>query len=282
MIIDAHQHFWAFDPRGYAWIEDAGLAALRRDFLPGDLGPLLDARGVTGSVAVQARQSVEETEWLLSLAGADGSILGVVGWADLAGDAGALDERLARWRRGPGGLVGLRHVIQDEPAGFMAAEAFRAGVARLAGHGLAYDLLIHARQLDEAVAFVDALPEDLRVVLDHCAKPEVRRGEVHGWRRGIDALAAKPNVSCKLSGLVTEADHGGWTREQLTPYMDAVLEAFGPGRLMFGSDWPVCTLASTYERWHRLVEEWAAPLSGDERAALFGGTAAEVYGLAPA
>lgn len=277
MRIDAHQHLWAFDEGEYAWIVEAGLDGLRRDFLGPDLDAVLEAHGIDGSVAVQARQTEEETRFLLESAREHPRILGVVGWVDLA-DEPAREGALDRFGADPR-LVGVRHVVQDEPEGFLDDAAFRAGVARLGARGLVYDLLVYERQLEEALRFVDALPADLPVVLDHIAKPRIADGALEPWRERFRDLARRPNVTCKVSGLVTEADHAAWTEDGLRPYLDVALEAFGPGRLMFGSDWPVATLAATYGRWLGVVEAWAAPLSEEERAALFGGTAARVYGV---
>lgn len=277
MRIDAHQHLWAFDEAEYGWIVEAGLEGLRRDFLGADLEALLEAHGIDGSVAVQARQTEEETRFLLESARAHPRILGVVGWVDLA-DERAREDALDRFGADPL-LVGVRHVVQDEPDGFLDHPAFRAGVAALGGRGLVYDLLVYERQLEEALRFVDALPDGLPIVLDHIAKPRIADGALEPWRERFTDLARRPNVTCKVSGLVTEADHAAWTEDGLRPYLDVALEAFGPGRLMFGSDWPVATLAATYGRWLGVVEAWAAPLSEEERAALFGGTAARVYGV---
>lgn len=257
MQLDTHQHFWAFDESEYGWIVDEGLDALRRDFLPADLRPLLDAAGVEATIAVQARQTVQETEWLLGLARANPWIAGVVGWMDLA--AGGVDEEAARLRERPGGerLVGMRHVIQAESDGFMDQPAFRNGVRELGRAGLTYDLLIFERQMEEAVRFCAAL-DGQPIVLDHVAKPRIRDGAdyagVDVWRRGMQELGAMPHVSCKLSGMVTEANVESWTEADLRPFIEVAMEAFGVDRLMFGSDWPVCTLAGDYERVRSAVE----------------------------
>ena len=255
MQVDAHQHFWFFDAEEYAWIVDNGLDALRRDFLPEDLKPILDAHGIDGTVAVQARQSLAETEWLLALASQHPWILGVVGWVDLAG--GDVAEEVARLRGLPGGarLVGMRHVIQDEPDGFMDAAAFRSGVRELGALGLTYDLLIHERQAAEAVRFCAAL-DGQPIVLDHFGKPLIKDGVLEPWAGAIKELGAMPHVSVKLSGLVTEADWSAWTPDDLRPYIDVVMGAFGEERVMFGSDWPVCTLAGDYSAVRAAAEPW--------------------------
>ena len=255
MQVDAHQHFWSFDEVEYGWIVDGGLDALKRSFLPADLAPILEAHGVDGTIAVQARQSLAETEWLLDLAAEHPWILGVVGWVDLVG--GDVAAAVTRLRERPGGerLVGIRHVIQDEPAGFMDAPAFRDGVRQLGPLGLAYDLLIHERQVMEGVRFCAALDEQ-RIVLDHFGKPRIKDGVLEPWAQAMGELGKMPHVSIKLSGLVTEADWEGWTPQDLRPYIDVVLETFGEERVMFGSDWPVCTLAADYEAVLSVAQPW--------------------------
>ncbi|MFT6108063.1 MAG: L-fuconolactonase [Planctomycetota bacterium] len=257
MQIDAHQHFWSFDAERYPWIVDGGLDALRRDFLPDHLRPLLDAHGISSTIAVQACHTEEETEWLLGLAAQYPWIVGVVGWIDLA--EGDIPEKIARLRALPGGdrLVGIRHVIQDEPAGFMDAEPFRRGVRALGAADLAYDLLIFERQAEEAVRFCRAL-DGQRIVLDHIGKPRIKDHAVEPWGGAMDQLAALPHVSVKLSGMVTEADWRSWTLADLEPYIERVFEAFREERVMFGSDWPVCTLAADYGSVLRVAAPWTA------------------------
>ncbi len=275
MRIDAHQHFWRYDGAEYPWISEP-LAVLRRDFLPGDLQPLLEAHGFDGCVVVQARQSLEESDWLLALADGSPIVRGVVGWVDLRDD-GAADE-LARLAAHPR-FVGVRHIAQDEPDdGFLARPDFRAGVAKLAAHDLRYDLLVYERQLPAAIELASALPEQ-PFVLDHIGKPRIADGMREPWAGDLVELARRENVHCKLSGVVTEAAWDAWTLHALRPWLDTALEAFGPERLMFGSDWPVCLLAGGYDEVHELVENWSAALSAAERAALFGGNAARFYGL---
>lgn len=260
MPIDAHQHFWTYDEARYGWIAEGGLHALKRDFLPEDLRPLLDQRGVDGTVAVQARQDLEESEWLLGLAADHPWIRGVVGWVDLASEEveGQLDRLAAA--RGGERLVGIRHVVQAEAEGFLDGADFRRGVAAVGARGLAYDVLILEHQLEEAVRFCGAM-EGQRLVLDHLAKPRIAAGEIDRWAGLMRELGAMEHVTCKVSGMVTEADHGAWTYDQLTPYMDVAFEAFGPKRLLFGSDWPVCTLAAPYARVHEVFSRWRASLS---------------------
>ncbi|MBX3746510.1 MAG: amidohydrolase family protein [Verrucomicrobiae bacterium] len=275
MKIDAHQHFWRYDAVEYPWI--AAGSALERDWLPSDLAAVQGPLGFDGSIAVQARQSVEESEWLLGLAEADPRILGVVGWVDLRSErVGEELERLGRHPR----WVGVRHVAQDEPDDrFLVGEDFVRGVSGLRERGLVYEILIYPRQLPAALELVGRLPEQA-FVLDHAAKPCIREGTMEPWASQMRELGRHTNVSCKVSGLVTEADPRTWRPGELRPYLDVVAEAFGPERLMFGSDWPVCLLAAGYERVVEVVEEFVATWDGRQRAALFGGNAARVYGLA--
>jgi L-fuconolactonase len=276
--VDAHHHLWRYSSEEYGWIGEQ-MGVLRRDFLPSDLKPLLDRAGISGAIAVQARQSLEETRWLLRLAEEPGNaswMKGVVGWASIA--AADFPETLAELRQSTR-LRGLRHVIQDEPDDqFILGEAFNRGIRALRDTGVVYDILIHARHLPQTVRFVDMHPSQ-PFVLDHCAKPAIAAGDVEPWANRMRELARRPNVCCKLSGLVTEADWRRWTPASLEPYWRVVLEAFGPGRLLFGSDWPVGLLATSYQQWVDTVAEWVAPLSTSEREAIWGATASRVYSL---
>ncbi|MBN1942536.1 MAG: amidohydrolase family protein [Phycisphaerae bacterium] len=275
MNIDAHQHFWKYTPAEYGWIGEE-MSLLRRDFLPTDLRPNLAAAGIDGSIAVQARQIARETAWLLDLARQADEIRGVVGWIPLA--SADVRGELERFAADPL-LKGVRHVVQDEPdENFILREDFNRGVAMLREFRLVYDILIFERHLPRAVAFVDRHPQQV-FVLDHLAKPRIREGEMEPWRRNLFALAERENVYCKLSGLVTEADVQKPSYASLQPYMETVLEAFGPGRLMFGSDWPVCLHACPYATWLTWVREFIASLSPHEQARILGDTAAEAYNL---
>lgn len=278
MRIDTHQHLWRFDPVEYGWIGDDA-AALRRDYLHADLARELDAARIDASVAVQARQSLAENDFLLAEADASGGrIRGVVGWVDLAADD--VDQVLAQYAARPR-FVGVRHVVQGEsdPA-FLARPAFNRGVSRLRTHGLVYDVLIYAPQLPAAVAFVDRHPSQ-PFVLDHIAKPAIAAGRVDdAWARHFREIAKRPQVTCKLSGVVTEVRDATWTPELLRPYLDLALEAFGPARLMFGSDWPVVRLRAEYGEWVRVVEASTASWSAAERDAFWSGNAKRVYSLA--
>ena len=273
--IDAHHHFWRYSAVEYEWI-DEDMAAIRRDFLPGDLEREMAAAGVSQVISVEARESLQETEWLLEMAAAHPWIAGVVGWAPLA-EAG-VEEVLARLAENPR-LRGIRQVLQDGPDAYMERADFNAGLACLHGLGLTYDILILHHQLPAAIRLVDRHPEQV-FVLDHIAKPAIRAGEMQPWARDMAEMARRPNVFCKLSGVVTEADYASWTYERILPYMEAALEAFGADRMMFGSDWPVCRVATTYSDWMGNVERFAARLSGGERLALFHDNAVRAYGLA--
>jgi L-fuconolactonase len=274
MRIDAHHHLWRYTSEDYGWIDDA-MHVLRRDFLLDDLALACAQAHIDGTIAVQARQTLEETHWLLALATQTNLIRGVVGWGPIAADnfAGVL-ERLATNPL----LKGLRHVVQAEPDGFMDSPHFNRGLTTLAASGLVYDLLIVARQFPEAIRLVDRHP-NLPFVLDHIAKPDILHHEIDNWAAHIRDLATRPHVACKLSGMVTEADYAAWTPAQLKPYFDVVLEAFTPSRLMMGSDWPVCTVACDYSRWFALIADWLAPLTPTERTAIESNTALRTYKL---
>jgi L-fuconolactonase len=275
MRIDAHQHFWNYSAAEYPWI-GAGLERLARDYLPPDLEPLLAAEGFEGSVAVQARQSVEESRWLLALAEAHPLVKGVVGWVDLRSDRVGDDLRMVAAHPK---FVGVRHVVQDEPdPRFVLGEGFIRGLRQLRQHGLPYDLLLYPTQLPAAVELVALLPEQPFVV-DHLAKPRIAASAIEGWGRDIRAIARHENVCCKVSGMVTEAARQGWKRADFTPYLDVVLEAFGPERLMFGSDWPVCLLAGEYADVATIPRDYFSRLSATEQRMIWGGTAARFYGL---
>ena len=273
MLIDAHQHFWRYDPAEYEWIDDS-MAALRRDFLPEDLAREMARAGIDKCIAVQARQSMEETRWLLELATVHPFIAGVVGWVDLqADDVRAQVESLPARAT----LVGVRHVVQAEADDrFLLTPAFCRGISTLAELELAYDILIYPRHLGVASEFVARFPRQ-RFVVDHMAKPEIRRGEIDRWERGIRALAEFPNVFCKVSGLVTEANWARWTEQDLRPYLDVVFDAFGPSRLMAGSDWPVCTVAADYSRTMGVLAHYLSDKPEGDRAAVMGGNAKRFY-----
>ncbi|GAB2943549.1 amidohydrolase family protein [Hymenobacter coalescens] len=273
--IDAHQHFWRYEPVRDAWIS-ADMQAIRRDFGPDDLAPLLRRHGFQGCVAVQADQSERETAWLLALAAAHPFIRGVVGWVDL--QAADVVERLAYYQQFPR-LKGFRHVLQGEAdRALMLTPAFRRGLGALQAHGFTYDLLIRPDQLGYAAELADIFPTQ-PFVLDHMAKPYIQRGELEPWRRQLRALAGRENVLCKVSGLVTEADWQHAQPADFRPYLDAAFEAFGPQRLLYGSDWPVCNVAGGYARAYGLVEDYLRTFSAEEQRQFWGETAAQFYRL---
>jgi L-fuconolactonase len=271
--IDSHQHFWRYDPAQYAWITPE-MQVLRRDYLPAQLKPLLEASGFDGCIAVQARQTIQETEWLLRLADENAFVRGVIGWVNLRSPT--LGDQLERYSRHPK-LVGVRHVVHDEPDdNFMLLPEFRAGIAQLSRFGLVYDLLLFARHLTVAIELVQEFPEQ-PFVLDHIAKPAIRGKELSPWDRDIRALARFQNVSCKLSGMTTEANWSQWHQQDFRVYLDIVTEAFGPKRLMIGSDWPVCTLASDYAATLGIVIGYIEPLPKMVQDDVLGGNCARIY-----
>jgi len=275
MRIDAHQHFWNYSPSEHTWMTGE-MAVLKQDFLPKDLRPLLDGAGFGGSIAVQARQSVEETEFLLELAEQNEFIRGVVGWVDLCSPELVTQlERFAEDKK----LVGVRHVVQDEPDdGFMLRADFRRGIARLADFGLTYDVLIFPRQLSAARQLVEEFPAQ-PFVLDHIAKPLIEQGILSPWESGVRALARLPNIYCKLSGMVTEARWRQWREDDFRAYLDVIFNAFGPERVMIGSDWPVCTLSADYGQALGIVIDYIAQLSSEVQEGILGGNCARFYGL---
>lgn len=275
MTIDAHQHFWRFDPVRDAWITEE-MNVIRRDFLPADLAPILKTAGVDGCVAVQADQSEAETQFLLDCAQGNDFVKAVVGWVDLRSPQ--VTERLAYWAAQP--LVkGFRHIVQGEADDkFLLREDFNKGISALKKHGFTYDILVFPHQLPAVEQFVEQHPEQ-PFVIDHLAKPYIKKKEIGDWTKQIRRIARWPHVQCKLSGMVTEADMLNWKESDLRPYLDIVLEAFGPGRLMYGSDWPVCLLAADYTRQKGVVDSFIASLSASEKAQIMGGNAAAFYNI---
>jgi L-fuconolactonase len=273
--LDAHHHLWTFNTQDYGWISDQ-MTAIRRSFTPDDLHTEMTAAGISGSVAVQARQSLEETRFLLNAAATHPFIHGVVGWVPLTDMDVEMDlERFSADKK----LRGIRHVLQDEAdERYMLRDDFNRGIRALRKFDLTYDVLIFERHLPQTIEFVDKHPEQ-RFVVDHLAKPRAKYNAISPWREHLLELAKRPNVYCKISGLATEADHGKWTKAQLEPYIHVVLEAFGPRRVMFGSDWPVCLLAISYQRWVGLVSEEVSKLSTDEQSSFWAGAATEAYKL---
>lgn len=274
MTIDAHQHFWHFDPVRDSWITD-DMAIIQRDFLPADLEPVLKQNGIDGCVAVQASQSEAETEFLVNLAQTYDIVKGVVGWVDLRSET--LSERLEYFSQ-YAVIKGFRHVAQAEPDDFLTRPAVVKGIRTLADFGLTYDILIYPSQLKAALHLVRAVPE-VNFVIDHLAKPYITKREINRWSNFMAEIAKNGNVSCKLSGMVTEADWHSWSKKDFFPYLDVVFEHFGPNRLLFGSDWPVCLVAADYTQVKTLVDGYLAPWGEEVRAKVFGENAVSFYHL---
>jgi len=274
MKIDSHQHFWQYNPSDYVWMSEEH-NVIRRNFLPEDLRPLLDACGIDGTIAVQARQMLAENDFLLELSSQNPLIMGVVGWIPLC-DPNA-DNHLAHYALHHK-IVGFRHVLHDEPDDdFMLRKDFNEGVNALSRYNLCYDVLIFEKHLPQTIQFVDQHP-GLTMIIDHIAKPRIREGDFDfRWEKNIRQLAEREHVNCKLSGMVTEVSGGKWDFALLKPYFEVVLEAFGPDRLMFGSDWPVCLLQSEYHQWLETVINFIGKLSESEKSAIMGGNAARIY-----
>ena len=274
MKIDSHQHYWHFNTADYGWMGD-NMSVIKRDFLPADLIPELKSIDFDGSVAVQARQSYEETNWLLQLADEHPHIKGVVGWVDLQSEQA--EAQIAAFAKHPK-AVGVRHVIHDEEdIDFMLRPAFIRGVQLLEKYNLAYDILIFPTHLTNTIEFVKQFSEQQTFVVDHIAKPLIKDGIVSPWKEEIAALAKFPNVYCKVSGMVTEADWNTWTPENIRPYLDIVFEAFGPERILIGSDWPVCLVAGKYSEVMQVVIDYISIFTEKEQALILGGNAVKAY-----
>jgi L-fuconolactonase len=276
MLIDSHHHLWAYDPGQYGWISDK-MAVLKQDFLAPQLAQIASQHDVNGFISVQARQSLAETRELLRIAANQPLIQGVVGWVPFAEkNVAAVINEFANNPR----LKGFRHVVQDEPDDrFLDGAEFNAGVRHLAGRGLVYDLLVFPNQLPAAIDFADRHP-DIPMVLDHIAKPMIALGHFdEQWHKNFRELARRPHVTCKFSGVATEVRDASWTIDTIRPYWDVALEAFGNERLMYGSDWPVCLLATEYGRWLKTARQLASSLSTQEQDRFFAGNASRVYRL---
>ncbi len=275
MRIDAHQHFWHYDPAEHVWMTDK-MDLLKRDYLPEDLLPLLQANNFDGTIAVQARQNVQESEWLLELSDRYDFIKGVVGWVDLR--SSGIYEQLEKFAAHPK-FKGVRHVVHDEPDDdFMLLGTFQRGIAALKDFGLTYDLLLFYRHLPVARKLVEKFPEQ-DFVVDHISKPVVKDKMISPWKEDIEELAKYDNVCCKLSGMVTEAEWRQWTAGDFKPYLDIVLNAFGPDRVMIGSDWPVCTLSGDYQAVMNIVKEYITQFPAETREKILGGNCARFYGI---
>jgi L-fuconolactonase len=276
-MIDAHQHFWQLSrPFQYGWLDAPSLARIRRDYLPEDLEPLIRLEGVDRTIFVQTQHDLEENRWVLGLAERHPFIAGVVGWVDLASES--CERQVLEVREFPR-FVGVRHVVQDEPDDdFLVRPEILRGLKILERHGVPFDLLLYVKHLRHVPTLARALP-DLPMVIDHLAKPRIKDHSLDDWLPGFRQAASFPNVYCKLSGMVTEADWERWSVDDLRPYVQAALDLFGPDRLMFGSDWPVSELAATYGQVRGALVEALGSISGAERLAIFGGTAARFYGI---
>ena len=273
--IDAHQHFWKFDPARDSWITDE-MGVIRRDFAPSDLDPFLRDNQFDGSIVVQCTQSEEENEFLLAMADENDFIKGVVGWIDLQNDK--IEERLAYYASSQK-MKGFRHVLQsEEDRRFMMRPSFMNGISKLESFGFTYDILIYADQLKYIPGFVKAFPNQ-KFVIDHIAKPRIRNHEIKEWKEELKAVAKYEHVYCKISGMVTEADWMNWKQADFIPYLDVVVESFGPNRIMFGSDWPVCLVAASYGEVVEIVKEFFSSFSEAEQELFFGENANRFYNL---
>ena len=273
MRIDAHHHYWNYNPVEYDWIDD-NMKVIRCSFLPDDLKHTIETAGIDGVITVQARQSLEETEWLLDLADKNDFMKGIVGWVPLtAGNIASILEKYAHHNK----LKAVRHVVQGETDdNFILRDNFNRGISLLKKFDLTYDILIFERHLPQTIEFVDRHPEQLFVV-DHIAKPLIKDNILEPWSGNLRELAKRENVYCKISGMVTEADFNNWTEAQLQPYLNTVIEAFGPNRVMFGSDWPVCLVTCEYARWVTIVETFISKLTFDEQTKIMGENARTAY-----
>lgn len=274
MRIDSHQHFWEYKPKDYGWINDS-MKRIRRNFSPGDLKPMLDEFHLDGCVSVQAVESYRETDYLLDLADQNPWILGVIGWADLT--SGKLEEKLEEYNEHPK-LKGFREVLQSKDPRYMLQENFIRGLQTLHSKGYTYDILIYPQHLKAVLELVKKCPNQ-SFVIDHLAKPFIQKGEWKEWQKHLAPIAERELIYCKISGMVTEADWKNWNKDQLYPYLEIALELFGPQRLMFGSDWPVCLLAAEYEQVIGVVEEFTDTLSKNEKSWIMGDTAEKFYKL---
>lgn len=275
MIIDAHHHLWIFNEKDYGWMDDS-MEILRRDYLPLELESQLQDAGVSGTVIIQSRQNLEETRWLLELADKHSFIKGVVGWVDLRTEnlTAQLDEFAAHPK-----LVGVRHILHDEPKDdFMLQPEFIRGIENLRDYDLTYDLLLFPKHLRNALKLVSQFPEQ-KFVLDHISKPRIKPGLIQPWKTDIEALVTQANVWCKISGMVTEADHTNWKQEDFIPYIDVITSAFGTDRVMLGSDWPVCRLAGEYKEVFDIPLNYFESYNENEKMNIFENNCIDFYGL---
>lgn len=274
MIIDSHQHFWIYDPVRDSWIDET-MSVIRKDFLPKDLKPILEANNVDGCIAVQADQSEKETEFLLECAQQNTFIKGVVGWVDLCDEN--IAKRLNHFSKNKY-LKGIRHIVQAEKDDFVLGKDFQRGISKLNTYNLVYDILVFPNQLENAIKLVEQFPNQ-KFVLDHIAKPQISKSLNEKWVKNIKQLAAFKNVTCKISGMVTETDNFNWTPELFTPFLDTIVNAFGTKRIMFGSDWPVCLLAGEYKSILQIIENYFIDSSEEDMQMIMGGNAIKIYNL---
>lgn len=273
-MIDTHVHFWKFDPVRDGWISE-DMEVLQRDYLPEDIERICNRYGIAGVIAVQAAQTEAETEFLCSLAAENAIIKGVVGWTDLK--SAHLPEKLKEYS-GNDMVKGFRHILQGEDDGYMLSPDFIRGIKALKAFGFTYDILVYHYQLREVVKFLEKVPNQ-RFILDHCAKPPVSTGEIKTWAENMKEVSEHPEVTCKISGLVTEAAWHKWEEEDLYPYLDVVMDCFGAERVVYGSDWPVIYTSAFYGKWLHVLQEYMAQFTGEEQKAFFGGNARRFYGL---
>jgi L-fuconolactonase len=274
MIIDAHQHFWKYDPLRDSWIDDS-MKIIRRDFLPKDLAPVLEKNDIDGCIAIQADQSEKETEFLLNLAKNNSFIKGVVGWLDLQADN--IEQRLEHYSSDHL-LKGIRHVVQAESDDFMLGKKFQKGISTLRQFGLTYDILVFPSQLTAAIELVNKFP-DQKFIIDHMAKPFIKDGKIASWKKNIELLALSQNVYCKVSGMTTEADWNNWKKDDFTEYLGVIFNTFGVDRILYGSDWPVCLLAASYQEQLNIIKKYITPFSSEDKEKIMSGNAINIYNL---
>lgn len=275
MRIDAHQHFWQYDPVRHSWISDE-MSVIRNDFGPAELRPILQELNIDGTVAVQADETDAETAYLLKLAAENDFIKAVVGWIDLKTEG--LNERLEA-HKGKSKLVGFRAIMQGQPdETYLKNPLFTSNVRELAKHRYTYDLLVFHHQLTSLIRFTDQLPDN-KLILDHIAKPDIKNNNIKDWKENIRILAGNPNIYCKLSGIITEADFKRWSYDQIIPYIESAAEYFGTDRICFGTDWPVCLVAGSYKQVYEIIQKFSLQLDEQEREKLFGLNTATFYNI---
>jgi L-fuconolactonase len=275
MVIDSHQHFWKYEPVKHSWIDD-DMSVIRKNFLPSDLAKVYQENGINGCVAVQADQTLEETDFLIDLASKNDYIKGIVGWVDLRSEN--IEEALEKYSK-HNIVKGFRHVVQGESDhNFLLRPNFLRGISLLERYNFTYDILVFPHQLGAVLEFVKQFPKQ-KFVIDHIAKPYIKDGFFEGWASQMKLISKQENVYCKMSGMITEADYNTWTLEQLNPYMDLILNVFGSNRIMFGSDWPVCLVAGNYKQVKEIVTNFIVKLSDSEQRGIMGYNAINFYNI---